>query len=98
MSMEDMYPFYTVIPLLTIYYMCLWMKFSPDPERQFVTASWSSWRRCDRHIRYDSCRESCVILTDGDGTEDQEVAVLYTNELFNCLWAEKAEHGEMRWG
>lgn len=28
----------------------------------------------------------------GDGVVDQEVAVLYTGELTNCLWAEKAEH------
>lgn len=29
------------------------------------------------------------------GIVDQEVAVLYTGELTNCLWAEKAEHWEM---
>lgn len=33
-----------------------------------------------------------------DGIVDQEVAVLYTGELSNCLRAEKAEHWEMWWG
>lgn len=32
------------------------------------------------------------VFTDGRGVVDQEVAVLYTGELTNCLWAEKAEH------
>lgn len=53
---------------------------------------------CDRQRQISQAKhaaERYVDLADGDGIVDQEVAVLYTAELTNCLWAEKAEHREM---
>lgn len=44
------------------------------------------------HDKLNMPLKRCVGLADGDGIVDQEVAVLYTSELTNCLWAEKAEH------
>lgn len=57
-----------------------------------------AWCQTSRQTKHGT--ERCVSVTDSDGIMDQEVAVLYTGELTNCLWAEKAEHwaeGGKKW-
>lgn len=72
------------------------MKTALKTVTQFVRVLWSDHSRCDGWWRLfwqtKHASERCVDCADSDGVVDQEVAVLYTGELTNCLWAEKAEH------
>lgn len=53
---------------------------------------WSERRDGCHQVSWQTAHatERCVGFADGNGIVDQEVAVLYTGELTNCLWAEKA--------
>lgn len=69
------------------------MQFVSDTLRSDQRGVIDGW--CQISWQTKHATERCVGSADSDGDVDQEVAVLYTGELTNCLWAEKAEHWEM---